>query len=164
MPLIAANEISEPRLKVSPPAAVFALVWIIFVAILFVFLMAPDSFVKYSLVAVWGLVLLAVLRKQLMGNYLVTLQANRDGLYFQTSKANQYFHAPWKNVGQIEKTLFPLNSKGLRVEITGDLVESIKHAEDAGNVGTEGGRTFIYTIPQLNNRDKLIKRLESFRN
>ena len=165
MSLIAAAQISEPKLKVSPPAWVFVFVWAIFVAIFIFFYAAQPAnpYVKYSLEAVWGLAMLGVVRNQLKGNYLVTLQANSAGLYFQTSDANQYFYVPWKNVGQIEKAIFPLISRGMRIEITGDSARSVANSDDVGNVRIEGGRTFVYTIPQLHHRDRLIKQLESFR-
>lgn len=165
MRLISAAKIDAPKIRVSPPAWVFVLFWVVFIAILYAFSKAQlaNVFVKYLLIVVWGIVMLGVLRNQLKGNYGVTLQANRDGLYFQTSDANQYFYVPWENVGKIEKAVFPLNSRGLRIEITGDLVESIQNSKDIGNVRIENGHTFIYTIPQLRNRDRLIERFESFK-
>jgi len=165
MTLVSSAQISAPKIKVSPPFWVLALFWIIFTIILFALTrqQVTDVVVKYVLVGICGLLMLGVLRKQLKGNYLVTIQANNDGLYFQARDNNQYFYVLWKNVGVMEKTIFPLNSRGLRIEITGESIEPILGTNHVGNVRTESGRTFVYTIPQLRNRDKLIDQLSSLR-
>lgn len=165
MNLIDSAKIREPKIRVSPPTWVFALFWITFIAIFYAFSQAKieNVFFRYLLMAVCGLAMFGVLRNQIRGDYLVTLQASREGLYFQTDNANQYYFVPWKNVGNIEKAMFPVNRRGLRVEITGDLVPSIITSKDIGNVRTDGHRTFIYTIPQLHDRDRLIEQIESLR-
>ena len=152
-------------MKISPPLWVFILFWVVSIAVLIALsqLAVASVVIKYALVGIYGLVMLGVLRKQLKGNYLVTLQANTDGLYFQTDDTNQYLYIPWKNVGRLEKAIFPLNSRGLRIEITGDLVEPIKRSKEVGNVRTENGHTYIYTTPQMRDRDRLIGQFESFK-
>jgi hypothetical protein len=165
MNLVTSAQIGAPKLKVSPPSWVLVLFWAVSIAVLVALsqLAVTDIIVKYVLIGICSLVMLGVLRNQLKGNFLVTIQANKDGLYFQTSDTNQYFCVPWKNVGLIEKAIFPLNSRGLRIEVTGELVEQIKNSKKIGNVKAENGHTFIYSIPQLRNRDRLIEQFESFK-
>jgi len=166
MTLVSSAQIGTPKITVSPPFWAMLFFWVVFIAILITLtrLNVTEVFVKYTLIGVCVLLMFGVLRNQLKGNYLVTLQANKDGLYFQTSDTNQYFYVPWNNVGIIEKTLFPLNSRGLRIEITGETVVPIKSTNHVGNVRTENGHTFVYTIPQLHNRDKLIDQFMFFKN
>lgn len=164
MNLVDVTQIASPKITVSPPFWAMALFWIVSVAVLAVlgYLPVVDG-IKYVLIGIYGLVLLGLLRNQLKGGFLTTMQANKDGLYFQTSKASQYVHVPWNNVGLMEKTMFPLNKRGLRVEIIGGLVEQIRRSKDIGNVFHEDGRTYIYTLPQLRDRDELIEQFETFR-
>jgi len=165
MTLVSSAQISAPKIIVSPPLWALMFFWVVFSVILFA-LTRPyvtEVFVKYALIGIWCLSMFGVLRNQLKGNYLATMQANNDGLYFQTRDTNQYFYVPWKNVGVMEKAIFPLNSRGLRIEVIGETVEPIKNTKHVGNVRTENGLTFVYTIPQLRDRDKLIKQLLLFK-
>jgi hypothetical protein len=165
MTLVSSTQIGEPKIKVSPPAWALTFVWAVFALSIFALtkLQGADVLVKYALVSIGMLIMLGVLRNHLKGNFLVTMQANKDGLYFQARDQNQYFYVPWKNVGIMEKTIFPLNSRGLRIEITGESVGTLKSTNHVGNVRTENGRTFVYTIPQLRNRDKLIDQFSSLK-
>lgn len=165
METIPSAQIDEPKVKVSPPSWALMIFLAISIGVFIALSQLPmaNAIVKYSLLAIYGLAMLGILRKQLTGNYLATLQANAHGLYFQTDNTNEYVHVPWTNVGSIEKTLFPLNTRGLRIEITGDLIEPVRHSKDLGNVRSENGRTYIYTIPQLHRRDSLIEQFESLR-
>lgn len=165
MTLVSSTQISAPKIKVSPPSWVLALFWVVFTVIILALtrLQVTEVIVKYALIGICCLVMLGVLRNQIKGNFLVTMQANKDGVYFQTCDNNQYFYVPWKNVGIMEKTIFPLNTRGLRIEVTGESVETIKNTSYVGNVRTESGRTFIYTIPQLQNRDRLIDQLSTLK-
>jgi hypothetical protein len=165
MNLVTSARIAEPKMSVSPPFWALMLFWVISVGVLVVLsqLAIASAVVKYALVGGYLAAMLGIWRKQLKGNYLVTLQANTAGLYFQTDDTNQYLHIPWPNVGLIEKAIFPLNRRGLRVEITGDLAGPVRHSRDVGNVRVENGRTYIYTIPQMRDRDRLIEQFESFR-
>lgn len=165
MNLVTSEQISPPKITVGPPLWAVILFWLLSLAVLVMITQLPlgTIIIKYALLGIYGIVLLGVLRNQLKGHVLVTLQANNDGLYFQTNDTNQYCYVPWRNVGLIEKAIFPLNRRGIRIEVTGDLVEEIKSGTEVGNVRTEKGRTFIYTIPQLRNRERLIKQFESFK-
>ena len=158
MTLVSSAQIGTPKITVSPPFWALLFCWVVFIAILITLtqMNVTEVFVKYALIGICVLLMFGVLRNQLKGNFLATLQANKDGLYFQTSDTNQYFYVPWNNVGIIEKAIFPLNSRGLRIEITGETVVSLESTNHVGNVRTEKGRTFVYTIPQLRDRDKLI--------
>lgn len=165
MNIVSSKTIHPPKIKVSPPLWImisFGLAW----AAAFVLLMQlaiTNIPVKYGIVGIFTLVTLGILRNMFKGNFLTTMQANKDGVYFQTDNTNQYLYVPWENVGQIEKAIFPLNKRGLRIEITGDDIDLVKTSKDIGNIKTENGRTYIYTIPQLRDRDELIKKLESLR-
>ena len=89
---------------------------------------------------------------------------NKKGVYFQTKNINKYFFVPWINVGVIEKANFPLNKRGLRIEITGEYSTLLQNNNYVGNVKNENNRTYVYTITQLLNRDKLIQKFSRLRN
>ena len=160
MSLIAAKDITEPKIKVSPPGWLLALFYLMPVVLLVVIDNLPIEhlLIKYVAALMICLVGIAIARKQLKGNFLVTLQANKSGLYFQTDDVNRYFYVPWQDIGLMEKAVFPVNKRGLRIEITGESLARLKDSDHVGNVFAKNDRTFIYTIPQLHDRDKLIKR------
>lgn len=164
MTLTTSTQIRAPKIKVSPPPWVWIIFWLISIAVLAALSQLPseNAILKYAVFGIYGLVLIGVIRNQLKGNFLVTLQANQDGLYFQTSDTDKYFYVPWSNVGLIENAVFPLNSRGIRIEITGELADTIKNSTEIGNVRTENGCTYVYTIPQLRNREKVIEQLNAF--
>jgi hypothetical protein len=163
--LVASKDIVEPKIKVSPPLwiiLVFLLVYMcVFVGV--INLPIESAVVKSIVVGVFCIVMFGIVKNQIGGNYLVTMQADKNGLYFQTDNANQYYFVPWSNIGAMEKALFPVNRRGLRLEVTGEYVEDLNSANHVGNVRTENERTFIYTIPQLQNRDKLIKKFSNLK-
>lgn len=57
--------------------------------------------------------------------------------------------------------LMPIYSRGLRVEVDCDYISV--GMDKVGSVVKEDGRCFVYTIPQLLNRDNVIRNLELFR-
>jgi hypothetical protein len=160
MAIVAARDISEPKIKVSPPMWFIGGLTLIVLGVLasVLYLSVENTLLKFVIIGVIFLILAHVVSLQLRGNYMVTMQANSNGLFFQTDNYSQYFHVPWDNVGIMEKAIFPVNRRGLRIEVTGSYIEQVLNTEKIGNVRTEGGRTFIYTIPQLQDRDKLINR------
>ncbi len=163
MRLVAANDIPMPRYELTPPWWALALYWPVFIgAGLLVHQLPIDNEVLRitALGLNWSVVIL-VLLNTLRRDRLVTLQANHEGLFFQTVRHDHYFFVPWEAVGRIEKAVFPLNSRGLRIAISEDYAEAAGKA--VGNVTNEGGQSFIYTIPQLRNRDRLIETLNGFR-
>ena len=165
MSLVPVESIKNPKLLVSPPRwvwiSVISLQLLIFCALFFIPIGSMP--VKGTLLALYAIVIMALVKKAKKTNYLVTMQVNRDGVYFQTDMKNHYFFVPWRCVGIIEKAAFPLDKRGLRFEITGEYSKSIRNANSIGNVMTEKQRTFVYTLPQLNDRDKLIERMNYFR-
>lgn len=165
MNLVSAEQIASPKLKVTPPWWIMFFFWGVAIAILVLVFLLPISnmLIKYVVIGTYALVLLGLVRNQFKRNFLVTMQANRHGLYFQTDDIDQYFFVPWKNVGQIEKAIFPVNRRGLRIEITGKLSDIVKNSNEPGNVMTENGCTYIYTLVQLHNRDGLIQKIQTLR-
>lgn len=119
--------------------------------------------VEYLLVGLYIFVLLLLIRNFMKGDFLVTLQVNTFGMYFQTSNQKQYVYVPWEFIGRIEKSLFPLNQRGIRIEVLGDNIQKALLEAGLGNVHKDAGRTFVYTLPQLHSREKLIARLTAFR-
>lgn len=119
--------------------------------------------IKYAAALMICLVCIGMIRNQLKGNFLVTLQANKSGLYFQTDDVNRYFYVPWQDIGLMEKAIFPVNKRGLRIEVTGGSLARLEGSEHVGNVFAKNDRTFIYTIPQLRDRDKLIRRFNALK-
>ena len=76
-----------------------------------------------------------------------------------TDETNRYFHIPWANVGVIEKAVL----RGLRIEVIGAYKDEGRHATLAGDIRCIEDSVFVYTIPQLNNRDNLIDNLIDFK-
>jgi hypothetical protein len=164
MRFVQANEISEPKLVVAPPKIVlwiFGFIWLLFV-VLMIFLPMASS-IKAAIIVVLALFLYGMIKNYKQGNYLATMQVNHAGLYFQTDEQNQYYFIPWKYIGALEKTTFPLNDRGLRIEIIGEGSEALKMTNKVSNVVEEGAHTYIYTIPQLRDRDKLLNDIAKFK-
>jgi hypothetical protein len=114
MNLISSEDIKSPKIEVSPPSWIRLLIWLIFILIFVVLFKPPigNSSIKYVAAAIFGLVMFGILRNQFKGNYLVTMQANKGGLYFQTSDPNRYYYVPWHNVGMMEKAVFSSEQAG----------------------------------------------------
>jgi hypothetical protein len=165
MSLVSAENIEEPKIKVTPPVWVKAFVGLFLAFLLVIIAGSPIDSVplKFTILFLYSAVLLRVIRKHIKGNYLVTMQANHHGVYFQTTEEKTYYHLPWSGVGVIEKTIFPLNSRGIRVEVTGDYMAIVKSTDQIGNVKEIENKLYIYTITQLNDRDILIEKLLRFK-
>jgi len=151
-------EVAPPKWVMMIGASLFLL---IFVALFFIPI--DRTPLKIGIIGIYGIVLLALINRARGGNYLVTMQANRDGVYFQTDEVQSYFFVPWRCIGAIEKAVFPLNSRGLGFEITGEYKNIVRDIDFVGNVMSVEEKIFIYTIPQLNDRDKLIEKMVHFR-
>lgn len=166
MKLVSSKDISIPKIRVSPPIWIWAFLWVVFILFLVALSLLPiqNGAVRYLLIGIAFLVMLGMLRQQVKGDYLVTPQANSEGLYFQTDDFHQYFFVPWSNVGVMEKAVFPLNSRGLRFEVTGIYADHLMGISHVGNVRNEDNRVFVYTIPQLHDRDKLIRQFSELKN
>lgn len=159
------NDIHDPKIKVAPPRFIIP-VYIIIMAILVaavIYLPIAGFMVKSIIVAVIALMLFGIIRNHRKGSYLTTMQANADGLYFQTDDYNQYYFVPWKHIGVMEKAVFPLNSRGLRIEVEDEAAEDMVSGQYVGNIRVENGRTFVYTLPQLQDRDKLIEKMRTLK-
>ncbi|TCK17172.1 hypothetical protein DFR30_0393 [Thiogranum longum] len=165
MSLVLSNEILEPKLKVAPPKIVIWIFGIILSIAIVLVIYSPIASVsiKGAIAAVIALILFGIVKNQKKGNYLATMQANNAGLYFQTDEQNLYYYVPWKYIGVIEKAVFPLNSRGLRIEVIEEESKKLKDMNQVGNIREENGRTYIYTIPQLLDRDKLLNDLMKFK-
>ncbi len=163
MTLVEANDIHPPKYMLAPPWWALALYWPVFIgAGLLVHQLPIDNEVlRFTVLGInWSVVIL-VLLNTLRRDRLVTLQANHEGLFFRTDGHDRYLFVSWEVVGRIEKATFPLNRRGLRIAISEDYAEAARQA--LGNVTNEGGQSFIYTIPQLRNRDSLVETLNGFR-
>lgn len=157
------TEIDRDCYKIRPSGWVLSLNVLVLLLILGFLISQPASTfeLKWFVVAIISVVLVGLLKALIRANYLVTLIADRKGLYFPGRIAERYYLIPWAQVLTIEKVSFPLNSRGLRVGVDCDCFNAA--VSEIGNVVKEQGRCFIYTIPQLRNRDKVIKALESIR-
>ena len=84
MTLIAAKDITEPTIQVSPPEWLLVLVCVMPIVLLVAIFNLPieSPFIKYVAALMICLVGIGMIRNQLKGNFLVTLQANKSGLYF----------------------------------------------------------------------------------
>ena len=164
MTLVSSKEISKPKLEVTPPVLLKVAIGCVLLAVLVFFVLIPmNSLIKTVILLVYGIVLFLFIKKLSGGDYLVTMQANGDGLYFQTHRENDYFHLPWEFVGKIEKALFSVNSQGIRIEVTGDYQSVVRTTDAIGNVRIDKDKMYIYTLPQLLDRDKLINNLLEFK-
>lgn len=157
------TEIDGDCYKLRPPGWIFFLYVLVLLLILGLLISQPASTfeLKWFLVAIVSVVLVGLLKMLIKANYLVTLIADRRGLYFPSRIAESYYLIPWARVLTIEKVSFPLNRRGLRVRVDCDCFNAA--VSEIGNVLKEQGRCFIYTIPQLRNRDKVIEDLENIR-
>lgn len=116
---------------------------------------------RYFLVAIVIVLLVGVIKAFNKGKYRPSLIADSNGLYFPSQIAEKYYFISWAHVIAVEKASFPLNSRGLRVEIDCQCFDDA--VIQIGNVSNEDGRCFIYTIPQLRDRDEVIAKLYSMR-
>ena len=147
-----------------PKIVIWTFGFILSVAVVLVIYSPIESIaIKGAMAAVIALILIGIIKNQKKGNYLATMQANNAGLYFQTGKQNQYYYVPWKYIGVLEKAVFPLNSRGLRIEVIGEESKKLQDLNQVGNIREENGRIYIYTIPQLRDRDKLLDALMRFK-
>ncbi|QKI89474.1 hypothetical protein [Thiomicrorhabdus xiamenensis] len=163
MELIHGNEIESPVIKVTPPAYAKMFVVAGLLALPLALLLLPIVlWLKVLSLSLYALVLFGIVRNYLKGFFLVTMQANLKGLYIQSDDYNDYYHFPWHSIGVIEKCIFPLNRRGLRIEICGDDRKEVLSSR-IGNVERVTGKTFIYTLPQLLNRDRLIADFDKLR-
>lgn len=162
--IVDSTSIAKDAYWVQPPRWLLFCVILFFAAIEILFIFQPHSEMgvfKWPIIAVVSLVLFRLLTNIFRKNYLATLVADRRGLYFQTSDVTKYFFIPWHDVLEIEKKSFPLNSRGLGISV--DCRYMTRASQVLGNVEKIEGKCFIYTIPQLQMRDKLMVTLESFR-
>ncbi len=165
MPLVSARNIEDPKMVVAPPTWVRIAIGVALVAIFALIAVLPiaSSILKVAALIIYGVVLLGIARNALVGSQMATMQANDEGVYFQTDDASRYLLVPWDNIGAIEKVVFPVNKRGLRLEVTGPYRDVVETTEHVGNVQAIEDRVFIYTIPQLNDRDRLIDMLLAFK-
>lgn len=120
-----------------------------------------NQLLKWGIVVGVGVVLLGVLNQARHPNYLRTLIANEDGLFFYMGLTGEYCFIGWRHIGRIEKAVFGVFSKGLRVELID--ISSMRECQELGNVRLIDDRWYVYTIPQLLVRDKIIKSLNQLR-
>ncbi len=165
MGLVSSSDIRHPRLEVAVPGFVVWSLALVFLVIIVFVLSLPviGNAMKTMIVSLIALVSFGVVRNLRRGDCLTTMQVNGDGLFFQADDYRRYYHVPWECTGLIEKAVFPLNRRGLRFEVLGEVAEALRCSGHVGNVVTEGDRTFVYTIPQLRNRDRLIRDIQQFR-
>jgi hypothetical protein len=156
------KEIDRDCYKLRPPRWVYLLFILAILMILVLVIFHPESAFALKLfgVAISFAMITGVL-KSLTNANSATLIADRNGLYFPGRIAGKYFLIPWAQVITIEKASFPLNSRGLRVHV--DYACFHAAANEIGNVVRDQGMCFVYTIPQLRNRDQLISDLESIK-
>jgi hypothetical protein len=157
--LVKVSEIDKDSYRISPP------MWTIFLYVFVTLAITPLLFqpsvtlgIKTLLVAIISVIWVGLFRLVANKNRSVTLIADQKGLYFPSRTQGEYFLIPWTSVLAVEKTTFPLNSRGLRVEV--DCKCFAVAAIEIGNITKEHDRCFVYTIPQLRDRDKLIEELE----
>ena len=165
MSLISAKSIKKPNLKVTPPLWVKITLGSILILVCLAIFLSPSlgSGLKTTILSIYTVVLLVLAVKALDKDYLVTMRVNRDGIYFKSDKARSYFFVPWRCVGSLEKAPFPLNKRTLQIEITGDYKNSIGNSEHVANVMWVGDKIYVYAIPQLNNRDRLIEKMLNYK-
>lgn len=157
------TDIDRNSFEIKPPRWVlgFSVVVMVTIYIGLIFVSFGSDKLKWLVIAILTLVLIFVFKNFAKNDYLLTLIANRFGLYFYTGESGVFYFVPWKHVGVLEKAIHPVNSRGLRLEVDCSYIAG--DMDKVGNVVKEGGRCFIYTIPQLLNRDNVIGKLELFR-
>jgi len=69
------------------------------------------------LVAIVAVLLAGVFKAFNKGKYRPSLIADSNGMYFPSQTSEKYYFISWAHVIAVEKASFPLNSRGLRVEI-----------------------------------------------
>ena len=102
---VSEENIKGPKINVTPPMWVKIIVGLVFILLLIALAYSPidNVILKLLLIGTFSAVLIGILRKAIKGNYLVTMQANDDGLYFQTDNERRYFHVPWSCIGLMGK-------------------------------------------------------------
>lgn len=159
--LVDVNTIDATNYKVKPSNWIIALYIVVFLTIdVALFFLTENKLIKWGGIAICSAILIKISMQFNADTYL-TLAADRKGLYFQTSMPGQYSFVDWVHVGVIEKTIFPLSSRGLRIQIGSECF--VDANKIIGEVRNEDGRCFIYTIPQLRDRDEVIAKLYSMR-
>jgi len=165
MSLVPVKSIKSPKLEISPPGwlriTIGGIVALVYAVLLF--LPIPIPFLKAVFLGLYTALLLVLAKRLRDRNNLVTLQANRDGVYFQTDLKDRYFYVPWRHIGKIEKAGFPLHSHALRVEILGEYRAPLRNSGHVDYVMSQDDRTFVYTLPQWNDRNRLMERMDYFR-
>jgi hypothetical protein len=161
MSLVPVKSIKTPKLVVTSPkwvkVAVGSVLVLLFIALFLIPLNSTP--IKVGIAGLYVAVIFSVFKKVRDTIYAVTMQANRDGVYFKSDRAKYYYFVPWRCIGRIEKAAFPLNARALRLEITGEYRSGVQTNDSIGNVMSVEDRLFIYRNPQLNDRDKLIDKL-----
>lgn len=157
------TDIDRNCFEIKPPRWVLGFCSVVLSTIYIGLIFAPfdNDELKWLIIVILTLVLISVFKGFAKGDYLLTLIANQFGLYFYTGESGEFYYVPWIYVGVIEKTIYPINSRGLRLEIDCSYIEV--DMDKLENVVKEGDRCFIQTIPQLLNRDNVIRELEFFR-
>lgn len=165
MSLVSAKSIKRPHMKVTPPRWVKitlgSLLIMVYLAVAFVPSLGAAP--KISIMSLFGILLLAGARKALGNGSWETMRINRDGIYFKTDEPRTYFFVPWRCVGSIEKAPFALHKRTLRIEITGDYKSSVSNTARVANVMSVGDKLYVYTLPRLNDRDRLIEKMLNYK-
>lgn len=161
--MVDAVVIDKDSFRVAPPRWILPLGILFLISINIVIALQPSEVFafKWLIVAVLLVFLIGLLRATAKSNYLVTLAADRRGLYFQSTEIDKYFFVSWQHVRSIEKASFPVNTRGLRIAVDCEYYADAER--ELGNVKKEHGQCFIYTIPQLRSRARVIKVLEKIR-
>ena len=123
----------------------------------------PEPGWRYGVPVLALIVVFRLGRNLSRPDFLTILQANHDGLFFRMRQDDLYCFVPWEKVGVMEKAVYPVNRRGLRVEILGGLPECLGRPDLQAEVRTENGHNYVYTIPQLRDRDELILAISGFR-
>jgi len=125
---ISLDEIDKPIFKIALPIFVLIFIVLVFMLILIAIIFLPfdDEYLRLGVLGIYVIVTFGIYRNYLKGGFLILLCANKKGLYFQTDEPKNYFYIPWGNIGIMEKTIYPVNQRGLRIEITGEYIEHLK--------------------------------------
>lgn len=161
--LVLLKDIDSPRLCVAPPFWIMCGVWVVLSSILLIVIEAHIDISLLKFVLGIGVVVVVGVFVKTQRTNATTLVANKDGLFFSTLPVGKYHFIPWANIGFIEEADFPVNERGIRVEITGEHAVLAKSGDLYGNVRHESGKIFIYTLPQLRSRKKLIQDIVEYK-
>ncbi|WKE67001.1 hypothetical protein PVT67_07120 [Gallaecimonas kandeliae] len=163
MKLVPAKQIKKPRLVVSPAPLVMALLGLGFALLVLGLALLPlNEGLRLGLQGALALLMLGMARN-LWRHGLASLVANGEGLYFLSEVPGRFYLVPWQGIGVMEKAMFPLNRKGLRIEVLGHYAAGLQKDDLVPNTQRESGRFFVYTLPQLHSRDSLLRALGRFR-